>query len=203
VVEGEPDQVGGEDADRHRELEEADQAAAALRRRDLGDVDGGGGRGEPDRGADHDAGDHQQLDPLRGGAGEGAGDEHDGGDQDRHPPPIAVGGRPGDGGAGDGADRDRGDDQPLGEAAEAEVALDEEQGAGDDTGVVAEQQPTEPGDRRGQHDIALGPPARGLEPLVHPAANVQRRSDRPPTGDFAGVCGIVAGRPLDVAGRPG
>ena len=60
-VEAEPDQVGDEDPDRHRQLEEADQAAAALGRRHLGDVDGGSGGGEPDRDADHDPGDDQHL----------------------------------------------------------------------------------------------------------------------------------------------
>ena len=62
----------------------------------------------------------------------------------------------------DRADRDRGDDQSLGEAAEGEVGLDEEQGAGDDAGVVAEQQAAEAGDRGGQHDVASRPSRRGL-----------------------------------------
>ena len=171
MVEGEPDQVGDEDADRHRQLEEADQAAAALRRRHLGDVDGRGGRGEADRDADHDAGDDQHLDPGRGGAGEGADDEDAGGEQDHQPPAVGVGGRPGERGAGDGADRDRGDDQALGEAAEVEVGLDEEQGAGDDAGVVAEEQPAEPGDRRRQDHVAPRPPRGRLRSLVHPDRN--------------------------------
>ena len=121
MVEGKPDQVGDEDADRHRQLEEADEAAAALRRRHLGDVDGGRGRGEADRDADHDAGDDEHLDAGRRGAGQGADDEDRGGEQDHQPPPVAVGGRPGERGAGHGADRHRGDDQALGEAAELEV----------------------------------------------------------------------------------
>lgn len=169
-VEGEANQVGDKDADRHRELEEADQAAAALRRCDLGDVDGRGGGGEADRHADHDAGRHQHLDPGRGGAGEGADDEDPGGEQDHQPPPVGVGGRPGDRGAADGADRDRRDDQPLGEAAEREVVLDEQQGAGDDAGVVAEQQAPEAGDRGGQDHVAPRPLRGGIRSLVHPAA---------------------------------
>jgi hypothetical protein len=72
VVEGEPDQVGDEDADRHRQLEEADQAPATLRRRHLGDVDRGGGGGEADRDADHDPGDDEHPDPRRRGARQSA-----------------------------------------------------------------------------------------------------------------------------------
>jgi hypothetical protein len=122
---------------------------AALRWRHLGDVDGGGGGGKADRDADDDAGDHQHLDPRRGGAGQGPDDEDAGGDQDHQPPPVGVGGRPGDRGAADRADRDRGDHQSLGEAAEVEVLLDEEQGAGDDPGVIAEQQAAQPRNRSG------------------------------------------------------
>ena len=117
-VEGEPDQVGDEDPDRHRQLEEADQAAAALRRRHLGDVDRGGGGGEPDRDADHHAGDDEDAEPGRGGARQRADDEDDGGEQDHQAAAVGVGGGPGDRGTADRADRHRGDDQALGEAAE-------------------------------------------------------------------------------------
>ena len=168
------------------QLEEADQAAAALRRRHLGDVDGRGGRGEADRDADHDPREHQQLDPLRGGAGEGADDEDDRGEQDHQPAAVAVGGGAGDRGARDGADRDGGDDQALGEAAEAEVVLDEEQRRGDDAGVVAEQQPAEAGDRRRQHDVSACASPRGLQTVAHRAATVAI------SPDFAGSS---SGRP--------
>jgi hypothetical protein len=206
AVEGEPDQVGDEDADRHRQLEEADQAPAALRRRHLGDVDRGGGRGEPDSNADHDAGDHQHLDPRRRRARQGAGDEDDRGEQDHHAAPVAVGGRAGEGGAGDGADRHRGDDQALGEAAEVEVALDEEQGAGDDAGVVAEEQPAEAGDRRRQHHVAPCPAARSLQPVAHPAATVPRPPDGRSDGDPDTSLRILRSRvtePLDAGGVTG
>ncbi len=168
VVEGEPDQVGDEDADRHRQLEEADQAAAALRRRHLGDVDGGGGGGEPDRDADHHPGDDQHLDPRRGGAAQRADDEDRRRDQDHQPPPVGVGRRPGDRGPADRPDRDRGDHHPLGEAAEVEVLLDEEQGAGDDPGVVAEQQAAEPRDRGREDHIAPRSARRRLRSQAHP-----------------------------------
>jgi hypothetical protein len=154
AVEGEADQVGDEDADRDRQLEEADQAATTLRRRHLGDVDGGGGRGEADRNADHDAGDDQDLDARCGGAGQGTDNEDGRGEQDHQPPAVAVGGGPGEGCAADGPDRHRGHDQALSEAAEVEVALEEEQRPGDDPGVVAEEQPAEAGDRRRQYDVA-------------------------------------------------
>jgi hypothetical protein len=172
VVEGEPDQVGGEDADRHRELEEADQAPAALRRRDLGDVDGGGSRGEADCDADHDPGYDQHLGAGGRRAGQGARDEDEGCQQDHQAAAVAVGRGPGKSGAGDGSDRHRGDDQTLGEAAEAEVALDEEQSPGDHTGVVAEEQPAEPGDRCSQDYVAPCPTPRGLHPVAHPGATV-------------------------------
>ena len=97
-------------------------------------------------------------------------DEDDGGEQDHQPPAVVVGGRAGDRGAADGADRDRGDDQALGEAAEAEVGLDEQQGPGDDPGVVAEQQPAEAGDGRGQDHVAPRPPRGRLRSPVHAAA---------------------------------
>ncbi|HEX2706729.1 MAG TPA: hypothetical protein VHM66_01815 [Solirubrobacterales bacterium] len=47
VVECEADQIGDEDPDRDRQLEEADQAPAALRRRHLGDVDGAAAEASP------------------------------------------------------------------------------------------------------------------------------------------------------------
>ena len=71
-----------------------------------------------------------------------------------------------EGGAGDGADRDRGDDHSLLEAVEAEVRADEQQRAGDDAGVVAEQQTTEPRDDRRPDDVAVSG-ALGLSPGFH------------------------------------
>src|SRR6185312_3306986 len=92
-------------------------------------------------------------------------------EQDHQPTAIVVGGGPGDRRPADRPDRHRGDDQSLGEAAEVEVPLDEEQGAGDDAGVVAEEEAAEPGDRRGQDHIASRPPRGGLGP-VHPARSL-------------------------------
>ena len=89
------------------------------------------------------------------------------GDEDHQPPPVGVGGWPGDRGAADGADRDRGDDQALGEAVEAEVPLDEEQRPGDDAGVVAEEQAAEARDRGGQDDVAPRPPGGLLRSPGH------------------------------------
>ena len=187
MVEGEADEVGDEDADRHRQLEEADQPTTALRWRHLGDVDGGGGGGEADRHADHDTGDDQHLDAGRCGAGQGADDEHRGGEQDHQPPPVAVGCWPGERGPGHGADRHRRDHQALRKAAEVEIGLDEEQRPGDDTGVVAEQQPAEPGDRSRQHHIAARPPPGRLKTVAHPAGTVYRSRGRDNSPEFAGT----------------
>jgi hypothetical protein len=76
------------------------------------------------------------------------------------------------GGAGHRPDRHRGDDQALGEAAEVEVTLDEEQRAGDHARVVAEEQPAETGDRRRQHNVALRPPPGRLKAVAHPKGTV-------------------------------
>jgi hypothetical protein len=93
-----------------------------------------------------------------------------------------VRGRAGEGGAEDRADRHRGDDQALGEAAEVEVGLDEEQRPGDDAGVVAEKQPAEARDRGGEDDVSPRSPRGFLGPDAHPAAE--------PTL-YSGLCGNV------------
>src|ERR1044072_709135 len=144
------------------------QAPAALRRRHLGDVDGGGGRGEADRETDHHPGERKHLESRSSGTGKSPGDEDRRGEQDHRAAPVAVRRRPRDPGPHHGADRYRGYDQTLLEAAEIEVALDEEQSPGDDAGVVAEKQPAESGDRRRKHHVAPRPAARRIEPVAHP-----------------------------------
>ena len=158
VVEGEPDHVGDDDADRDRQLEEGDQAPADVGRRNLGDVDGRRRRGEPDRDAEDHPGDHQDGGVGRGGANQRADEEDDRGGEDQHPAAVGVREPAGEAGAEHGADRHRADDEPGLEAGEVEVRGDEQQRPGDDAGVVAEQQAAEPGDRRRHHDVAADLP---------------------------------------------
>ena len=154
-LEDQADDVGEDDSDRHRELEERDEPAALLRRRDLGDVDRGGRGGEADRDADEDAGDDEHRLAAGGGADDRADREDDGGDEDHQPAAVRVRQAAGEHRADDGAEGHRGDDQPGLEARQAEVRGDEEQGARDDAGVVAEQQSAETGDRGGHDDLPL------------------------------------------------
>jgi hypothetical protein len=109
-------------------------------------------------------------------------DEDDRRGDDRATAPKPVSRLSGNGGAEDRADRHRADDHPLLEAAEIEVALDEEQRAGDDPRVVAEEQPAEARDRRRGDDVAVGalfvrrhgPFRHLLEPRVMPVSGAIR-----------------------------
>ena len=76
-------------------------------------------------------------------------------DEDHQPAAVAVGGLAGEGGAQDRADRDRRDHHALLEAAQVQVVADEQQRAGDDARVVAEEEAAEPGDRGREDDVAL------------------------------------------------
>ena len=87
-------------------------------------------------------------------------------------PPVGVGEATGEPGAGDGSNRNRGDHQSRLEARQPEVRLDEEQGAGDDANVIAEQQAAEACDRRRQHHRALGASRLHLDDRVHSQANL-------------------------------
>ena len=127
--------------------------------------------------------------------------------EDHQPPPVLVGRRPGVGGAEDGADRNRGDDQSLFEAAQAEVVLDEEQSPGDDAGVVAEEEPAETGDGRGQNYVAARPSPRRLKLVAHSGATVYRPADGPDgrrrtvkSPPICGFCGFVSAPPLALRG---
>ena len=152
AVEDQADGIGDDDPDRDGELEERDESSADVGGRDLGDVDRGGGGCEPDRDSDQHAGDHQHDLVGRGGGADRSDDEDDRGADDQDSPAVLVGEASCESGADHGADGDGGHHEARAEAAQPEVRLDEEQGARDDAGVVAEEEAAEAGDRGGRDD---------------------------------------------------
>ncbi len=109
IREGESHQVGDQDPDRHRKLEEGHQTAAHVGRGDLADVD------RRDRGGDTDTDtdDHPRRDQDESVGREGGDDcpddEDRGRDQDKAAAPVPVGAETGKPGAGDRSDGYRSD----------------------------------------------------------------------------------------------
>ena len=137
---------------------------------DLGDVDRGDRGGDTDRDTDDEARDEERVFLRRQPRGDGADDEDDrrGDDQALAAELVAV--LAGEPGTRDRAERHRTDDGAGRESADAEIGLDLQEGAGDDAGVVAEQQSGEAGDRGNDAHV----PARDL--FAHPFAEVSGRA---------------------------
>jgi hypothetical protein len=130
-----------------------DDAAPDLPRDDLRDVHRRHERGRPDAQPEHEAGEDERPDVLGERRPDRASDEGRTG-QDRRPPAAdPVGQVAGPDHAHDGADEERADDRLLFEARRLQVFLDEEEGASDDSRVVAEEKAA---DRRYEGDADEG-----------------------------------------------
>ncbi|SIG88654.1 Uncharacterised protein [Mycobacteroides abscessus subsp. abscessus] len=130
-------EVAGDDADDRRHLVGDEEAAADLRRGGLGDEDGDDGQGDADGHAEEEPGD-EQREVAGGDAGDDREDDVAAGDEEhRLLAPDRVRQRTADDRADDLPDDDRGGESAELGGIQSEVALDEEEGAGDVRDVVS------------------------------------------------------------------
>ncbi len=137
-----------EDADRDRELVKRNQRAANLRGRDFRDVERRDDRGDADPDADHEAGDEQRHDLGRKRRPDRARAEDDARHEQRRSASDPVGQVAGGDRTQNAAGKHDADREFRERPSESEVFGDEENGAGDDAGVVPEQQAAQRGNRR-------------------------------------------------------
>ena len=155
--------VGDEDAEDHVELERADEAAAPLGGRKLGDVDGAEDRGRADAESADEAEDHERGPAPGQRAADGGEHVKNGGEAEGFAAAEALAHLAGSERSDDGADQGDGDGPALALRAEVIEAHQRVDGAGDDHGVKAEEQAAERTGEGGLHQVQVGSHERSFD----------------------------------------
>ena len=168
--------VGDHDAEDHVDLKGADQTAAPLGRRQLGDIDRAEDRGSADAESADEAKNHEGGPTPCEAAADGGDDVEDSGDAEGFAAsqPLAYGA--GAEGADDRADEANGHRESLVLRTEAVKAHQGIDGAGDHDGVESEQQPAKSAGQGGFHQVGVWAHAfRFLEFPNHPTRPAEAR----------------------------